>query len=91
MRRTLISTFQVDDLLVQRFFEHLSFVASSINVHSCCDGEFSSDCSSDLSSKPFGGLVDWCVLEDNSVFGRSCSGLQRSEQRFFSSEDLERA
>src|SRR6266851_3560448 len=89
VRRTLISTFQVHDLLLECFFESLSFVASSIDVHSCCDGEFSSDCSRDLSSKPFWRLVDWCVLEDDSVFGWPCYGLYRSEQRLFCSEDLE--
>jgi hypothetical protein len=75
MRRTLITAFQVYDLLFERSPERLPLVASSIRVHSGGYGEFSSNCSRNLSSKPFGGLMDRCVLKDDPVLWGSSSSL----------------
>src|SRR5438552_17132611 len=74
-RWTLITTFQVYDLLFERVLKPLPLVTSPIRVHSGCYSEFSSNCSRDLSPKPFGRLVDRCVLKDDTMLRRSTSRL----------------
>src|SRR5207253_3428786 len=88
-RWTLITTLQIYDLLFECVLKPLPLVTSPIRVHSGCYGKFSSNCSRDLSAKPFWRLMDRCVLKDDTMLRRSSSGLYRSEERFFCSEYLE--
>src|SRR5207244_9477731 len=90
-RWTLITTFQIHDLLFEGVLKPLPLVTSPIRVHSGCYGEFSSNCSRDLSAKPFWRLMDRCVLKDDTMLRGPTSVFYGFKERFFSSEHLKGA
>jgi len=90
-RRPLITSFQVDDLLLKRGLHTFTPVFSPKSVHASRDRQFPGDRSRDLSSQPFRRLVYGSVLEDDSMFRRASSGFNGPEERLFSPEHLKRA
>jgi hypothetical protein len=81
-RLSLITIFQIVELLLQSNSHLITFVGASERIHSGGDGEFPRDCSCDPASQPSWRLVDGGVLENDSVLWRARAGFQGSEERF---------
>jgi hypothetical protein len=80
---SLITIFQIVQLLLQRSSHLITLVGTSERIHSSSNREFPCDCSCDPASQPTWRLVDGGVLEDDPVLWRARAGFQCSEERFF--------